>query len=217
MTIVDYLLHFLWPVQCPLCGRPVSTVCPECLDILLQSSRSRCFSCHGEYPCPLHVGPPLLAGASHLDKARELLMLLKYKNSRSIGFSLGEALGRAFPAPESDFLVPLPLHRNSSRGYNQALLIARGLSRIWALPVLDGLSWSASWPNQTGRSATERQQLPREAFSWRGPPISEKRTVIVDDVSTTGTTLSRAARALEKEGGTVAAFVVWTVAEVKKR
>ena len=206
-------LHFVWPLQCPLCGRVASVACPDCLDSLLTTPRHLCPVCHGPHPCRSHKDPPLLAGADHGGKARELLLLLKYRGRSSLGRPLGRALGRALFVPPADGLVPLPLHKGSPRTYNQALLIAKGLSLSWGLPVIDGLTWADRRPSQTGRSAAERCGLPTDALRWktRTRPIRGRRLVVVDDVCTTGTTLDRARQTLEGEGASIVAFVVWTV------
>lgn len=215
-TLLEILLHFVWPVQCPLCGRIASVVCPDCLDALLGETMNLCSLCRGSYPCSSHGGaPPLFVGALHEGRPRELLLLLKYKGMRSLGPPLGRALGRAFEAPAADALVPLPLHRGSPRGYNQSLLIARGLSTIWRLPVVDGLAWTGRRPGQTGRSAAQRLDLPEDVLRWKAgtASVAGRRLVVVDDVCTTGATLDRARRVLEGAGASVAALVVWTASE----
>lgn len=212
-SLAELALHLVWPVRCPFCGRAASVVCPACLDALTVEALSLCAVCRYAYPCGLHEGPPLLAGAFHRGRARDLLLSLKYGNGRPLGTRLGFALARVHLPPEADLIIPLPLHRGSTRSYNQALLIARGLSRTWRLPIVDGLSWTMGWPAQAGRQFRERRSLPEEAFSWQGPSLRGKRAVIVDDVCTTGTTLDRAATAVRREGAVLAAFVVWTVTE----
>lgn len=212
-SLAELALHLVWPVRCPLCGRAASVACPACLDALTGEALSLCIDCRGPYPCGFHEGPPLLAGAFHRGRARDLLLALKYGNGRPLGTRIGFALARVHLPPEADLIIPLPLHRGSTRSYNQALLIACGLSRAWRRPVVDGLSWTMQWPAQAGRQARERLSLPEKAFSWTGPSLRGKRAIIVDDVCTTGTTLDRAAAAVRREGAVPAAFVVWTVTE----
>ncbi len=153
---------------------------------------------------------PLWSGGEHDGVLRELALALKYGGDRTLGVEMGRALGRIFPRPPADALVPVPLHRGSERAYNQSLALAEGLSKEWGVPVRDALSWREQRSAQTSLDESERKQMPADALQSRPGLLSGKRAVLVDDVATTGTTFLRAAGAVERAGGKVALALSWT-------
>jgi ComF family protein len=105
------------------------------------------------------------------------------------------------PGPAPDLVVPVPLHpsRLRARGFNPALAVARAVARSAAAPIAPtALERVRDTPSQTGLDATARRRNLRGALRARRsvPP----RVWIVDDVVTTGATLSEAARALRSAG-----------------
>src|ERR1019366_1795415 len=107
----------------------------------------------------------------------------------------------------ADCLVPVPLHprRERQRGFNQA----RELARQLGLPVVDALVRLRHTPSQVDLAAERRHANVHGAFALRrrrflGPltPITLKglRTVLIDDVSTTGATLDACAAVLREAG-----------------
>jgi ComF family protein len=105
--------------------------------------------------------------------------------------------------PSRPVLVPIPLHRRRlrERGYDQALELARPLSRQLHLPLLDqGLIRLRDTAAQSLLDARQRRRNLRGAFAWRhGLPLPA-HIVLIDDVMTTGATLHSAAAALRRAG-----------------
>lgn len=202
------LLHTLWPVACPVCGRLGQVLCGECLGSLLTRQIPRCLSCGGPAPCLDHPwSAPILPGAVYGEVVREIIHRLKYGRTRALGPILGRGLAELHPRPSLDVLVPVPLHLKSPRGYNQAEGIALGLGRTWGIPVRSLARWSCDVPARTRLSRTERRELRVEDFVV-APDVRGLRVGLVDDVCTTGTTLSRLASACTAAGARVeAAFV----------
>jgi ComF family protein len=132
---------------------------------------------------------------------------LKYR--RDIGF--GEALTPPlFEFATSlqwriDSVVPVPLGRDrqNERGYNQSALIARPLSMAMGLAYEPGaLSRSRPTKSQVGLTRAARYENVRDAFRADGRKISGRTILLVDDVATTGATLSSCAEALLASGAT---------------
>lgn len=212
-NLLDLLLHALWPVSCPLCGRLGQVLCGECLNGLLSSRLPRCLTCGGLVPCSVHPGgTAVFSGALYEGEVRSVIHKLKYGRTRALGPRLGRALAACYPRPDLDVLVPVPLHLKSPRGYNQAEAIALGLGRVWDVPVRSLARWSCDVPVRTRLSREERKKLSTEAFDVT-LEANGLKVGLVDDVCTTGTTLLRLASACSAAGARVEmAFVVAQVA-----
>ncbi len=104
----------------------------------------------------------------------------------------------------ADMVVPVPLHwrRQMTRGYNQAERIARPLARRLGRPLVAALWRCRATPPQARLERSRRQANLRGAFRGRRAAVAirGRRVLLVDDVTTTGATLSHAARALRRSG-----------------
>jgi predicted amidophosphoribosyltransferase len=137
-----------------------------------------------------------------------MILALKYGKYRALGPLLGKTLAAVAARPRADVLVPVPLHLNSKRHYNQAEAIAKGLGEAWDMEVLNAARWEADVSPRAGASLAERFSLTPDAFGF-DIDISGLRVSFVDDVCTTGTTLSRLAKAAQAQGAEViGAFAV---------
>ena len=157
------------------------------------------------------------AFGEYKDSLRGLIHLLKYEGitpaQAPLGQMLGEAIRELLPATghEPLLLVPVPLHRSRrrSRGFNQAELIALAALKRLSQPIelVSGLLIrQRETISQVGLSRQERIENMRGAFRIvdRGR-VKGRSVIVVDDVMTTGTTLSECARVLKKAG----ANMVW--------
>jgi ComF family protein len=125
-------------------------------------------------------------------------------------------LAQALPRDEAfDAAVPVPLYwrRRLQRGFNQAELLARGLSRRTGIPVVRALSRLRPTPAQAGLSNSARRQNVSQAFRARG--VQGKRILLIDDVMTTGATAASCAAALKQAGARRVSLL--TVARVDRR
>ena len=112
------------------------------------------------------------------------------------------------PMP-GEVLVPVPLHRKRlrERGYNQSSLLAKELGKLTNLPVVDDCLIRQRYAPPQARTSTvaERRSNVANAFTCRDNRLRDKQVLLLDDVSTSGTTLDACAAAL-KAGG---AASVW--------
>jgi len=145
------------------------------------------------------------AALRYEDVAREALHAFKFGGHRALAGPLGDALVEAvegrLPGGAPDLLVPVPLHprRERERGFNQSRLLARRLGRAWGCPVRDDvLVRAVATPSQTSLDGAARRANVRRAFRLRRPElVAGRHVVLVDDILTTGATLSECARCLE--------------------
>ncbi len=157
-----------------------------------------------------------VAYGSYESGLRELIHLLKFGGVRPAANVLGRMLAEAIVALEPEFpangvaLVPVPLHctKLRQRGFNQAELIARSAIKI--SPVRDRLHLCAGvlertreTASQIGLTSHQRRENLRGAFGVAQPELVNGREVlVVDDVYTTGATVSECARVLRRAGAT---------------
>ena len=187
---------------------------------------------HGEPKCGLcrRLDPPFakaVAYGSYEGGLRELIHMLKYEHVRPAASVLGRMLAEAIRRLETSFgdnqvvVVPVPLHAGKmrQRGFNQAELIARAALKTAnssKLVLSDSLlERRRETQSQIGLSSHQRRENIRGAFAVTKPEkVSGRECLLVDDVFTTGTTVSECARILRRAG----ASNVWvaTVARTLK-
>jgi ComF family protein len=126
---------------------------------------------------------------------------LKDSGRRSLAAPLASVMASILPPPPTGAaLVPVPLapRREADRGFNQAALLARELCLQWGIPLAHALGRSDGHGAQRGSAGAARRAQVQGAFHVVGDvPL---HCVLVDDVVTTGSTLSSAARALRAAG-----------------
>lgn len=187
----------LLPPSCGACGRPGPAPCPTCWAELA--------------PAP-PAGPPpgvdrCRALIRYEGRGRELLASLKYRNTRDALAWLAAGMAGLAAAPGTPFDVvtwaPTTAARRHRRGFDQAEMLAREVARRLAVPVR-GLLVRLPGPAQTGRDRLHRTDGPSfRPRATAAPP----RVLLVDDVFTTGATVTAAALAL-REAGAVSVEVV---------
>ena len=208
----------LYPPVCVCCGaRHVASyhLCDHCIAHKFQLANPKFEQTTGDTILP--DGIKFQHALWRFDKAgalQEIMHQLKYKHLYQLGVQLGMILGRSlkqnphFKRIQTDKhiqLVPVPLHsfKYRKRGYNQAEAIAKGISKIITLPLLDedAVIRQKNTRTQTGFSMQHRLRNMQDAFKiGQNDKISESHLLIVDDVFTTGATTYELARTLLKGG-----------------
>lgn len=102
--------------------------------------------------------------------------------------------------------IPIPLHKKKlrKRGYNQAELLAKGLSKHFNIPIVDCLQRVKETKTQVGLAKEERAENIKDAFAIKPAFLEQIRgfqqVFLIDDVATSGATLREAAKVLKKAG-----------------
>ena len=149
---------------------------------------------------------------------RTLAHKLKYSRRVSLARVMAAQMQRliALPADTDAVLVPVPLHRWRiwSRGFNQAALIGRQLSRNTGLPLETGLlRRTRNTPPLHSLAPRARQKVVKGAFALAPEAkakIAGKTVILIDDIWTTGATASACARMLKSGGATRVEIICWT-------
>jgi ComF family protein len=220
--IASRVLDVLVPGRCLLCrARAPLGICVGC-DRDLPAIEGACARCaiplqtsccqrdNGEYCGACIRNPPpfdrAIAALNYMFPTTVLVQRFKFNRSFASGAVLARRLVQAIePTLESsgvpELLVPVPLHpgRRFARIFNQAEVLALDVGKALAIPVKhDVLRRIRRTPSQTGLSADERRRNVRGAIS--SCPVKAQHVALVDDVMTTGATMSECARALKRSG-----------------
>ena len=138
----------------------------------------------------------------HDSDANRLLAQLKYNHRPDLGRWLGRMMARElrpkgfFTDVECIIAVPLHWRRHWSRGYNQSYELACGVAEVTGLPLLRRqVRRVRNNESQTRKSGEERIQNVQNLFIAR-PALPYRHVLLVDDVLTTGSTLTSCAKAL---------------------
>ena len=215
------LLDLFLPEHCVVCKREGAYLCADgCADGLARLDRPYCFLCAGPRVPQLCDGCRRSAPAFDSVRApyefragaRRMVHDLKYRQIRIaapyIAHLLAEYLERNPYPIDAYCVVPLHPRRERSRGFNQSELIARELSRITGIPMDDALRRTRDTPPQVSmESPADRRKNIADAFECPAD-VSGHRYMLIDDVVTTGSTMSDCAQALKDAG----AANVWGLA-----
>ena len=205
-------LDFLFTPRCAGCRREGCYLCDACA-AATGSLRGPIFpwAATGSRACFLDDVTLAAVFAPHpfTGAVREAVHDLKY---RGVAASAPELAARMAAHAlrhglTADVIAPVPLHqrRHRRRGYNQAALLAREVSRLLDVPLLDDALVRTQYrsPQAAASSKEERASAVRDAFRC-DVPLSGRRVLLIDDVCTTGATLNACACALRAaDGGSV--------------
>jgi len=233
--VVDSFLNLIYPDQCFICSAPVTRrsdcgVCDGCWRnaLRLRIAPPRCPSCglpfqnfeeHSEYLCGKCIleAPPYSGARSfghYAAELRRVIQELKFHDRRNLVGLMAPLLAGVFfenwGREDFDIVAPVPLHpkRSRERGFNQSELLARSLSRQIALPWVRALVRTRPTLPQVGLSDARRRDNVRNAFRCTAPEaVYGRRVLLIDDVMTTGATVSSAALAL-LDGGAIRVSVL---------
>jgi ComF family protein len=237
---VDLAFRLVIPEDCRVCGVALreasrAPVCPSCLKVPAPFvAEFFCVSCHSPFLNRFPLDDEgrcglCRRGLRHFDTAysfglyegnlRKLIHLYKYGKVRTLAPALARMMASALPLDEQiDLVVAMPLHwrKRWQRGFNQSELLAREIARRYGAKPAAVLSRKRATKAQAGLNHTRRRENVAGAFAVPSPNKVRGRSVLlIDDVFTTGATVSACAAALRQAGAT--RVVVLTLARVDRR
>lgn len=242
MAIIQGLSTLLFPygLRCPLCGgvapRKQDPLCKHCrkdVDEMVKGLRP-CIKCgrfisNKEYFCSDCDGnidfPFALArgAAVYEGKIKEQIHLFKYLGKRSLAQPFADLMVKVLKSEKAyqpiDSVVAVPLHANrlQERTFNQAEDLAVNIARKLKKPYLEEVLWRiVDTPTQVSLNKKERNKNLKGAFTVTNPEVVENKNILlIDDIFTTGNTVSESTVALQKAGAKRVAIL--TLATGKKQ
>lgn len=222
---VSFLLSFLYPTRCPVCGQipPADhSICPDCYASISFVTQPYCYSCGKPlsseeqefcHDCLTHP-KSFTRGFSlalYNSVTKPSLAAIKYKNKRQyLKFYAEETIktyGPLFQSLSLDAILPVPIHpkRFKKRGYNQASLFAKYIGKSLSVPVYDSLLIRRiNTLPQKNLSPDERLHNLKQAFSlypgYEQATLPFHRVLLVDDIYTTGSTMEALSCLLKQHG-----------------
>lgn len=192
-------LYLLFPPHCVGCSRWGTYLCPACYEDLHFYSLPLTLKLD---PCSLdHV----FAVGNYQEPLSSLIHVYKYKGVKEVGGVIARLIYHSTAVPEVEALTFVPLHpqRLAERGFNQSQLIAEELSNLMKIPCVDLLQRIRYTTTQASvKDRKERLTHLHNCFALQ-PDVSKPlpaSVLLIDDVTTTGTTLNECARVLKAAG-----------------
>lgn len=212
-TLFTYIIEILFPRFCGGCRRNRTLLCEECIACIPDADQPA----HSFITAIFDYQNPLIRG---------VIWKFKYKNARVVATYFGEKLYEEIIGElgndlhisknETFLLIPIPLHKKRlrERGYNQSELLAREILRYDTEKIFQLAPSALHRTRATNAQAKSVKRASRfenlkGAFIADPEVVHRKNIILIDDVTTTGATLTEARKALLKAGArSVRAYAV---------
>lgn len=211
MNLLERLIGLVAPHNCIVCGYEGSVLCGGCLNSELTEAVSRCYRCHRVSSnqavcrsCRSSVPiPHVWIATDYGEIPKKLVHKLKFERAVAAAVPIAKKIDETLPnLPEETIICHIPTadSRVRMRGYDQAAEIAKNLARIRGcshktLLIRTGKS------RQVGSSRTDRFRQLENAFAAKDlNAIKSAKILLIDDITTTGSTIESAAKILKRAG-----------------
>lgn len=202
--LLSVLLDLLFPPRCVFCGcivAPGTKICNSCAHTVVPAETVRRMNLPAvgkNIPCAVLY--------PYTGSVRESILRFKFEGEKWNADYYAERLAaqilEQFKGNAFDMITSVPLSgkRKKERGYNQSELIARRISERLRVPYAECLSKTADNAEQHRLRRNERKSNVKGAYQALGAEIRGQRILMIDDIMTTGATLSECATVLFKAG-----------------
>lgn len=234
-TLYDFVIDLVFPARCPACHEVVGWnryFCPECekkLEYLEEAPWQALF------PAKIGEEEPAFDRAealfSYEGTAREAVLSFKYRRSRKLAAYAAERLSEKLAENETDRIslvtsVPMHYRKRLDRGYDQAEVLARALSKELGVrcetKLLGHRRRKRSQHELAGKdrfSAAESTYFIRKSCEGKKDLLSGECVLLCDDIFTTGSTANKCAKLLKELGAekVYVAVICLRVPDTKKK
>lgn len=209
MFIFKTLVRILAPNLCIRCGKEGAITCRFCLPLIAYAKSSTCFMCNSQTDnfttcknCRRKTRLRRVYVAGYYDGyVKDLITRFKYSNAMEASSPLAALVTTRISA-EHGLIVPVPSSskRFRQRGYNPAHLLAKEISKHTGAVCVETLG-RIGHSRQVGTDRRKRlAQLQGAFYACKPELIKGKKILLIDDVVTTGATLSECAEVLHRHG-----------------
>ncbi|MDE7322968.1 MAG: ComF family protein [Lachnospiraceae bacterium] len=228
------LVNLLFPARCPICDDIVPAaegdVCLGCRIKPQYIKEPRCARCGKQLGDDTKLFCGDCVQRKHIfeygyalydyQSMRKSIYRFKYggrcEYAKFYARDIWEKLRDEICLMKADAIIPVPIHtsRLRSRGYNQAQLVAAELSKLTGIPIYENLVRRVrkTLP-QKELTAQERQNNLKKAFNISADVVKLNKTILVDDIYTTGSTLDAVALELKRHGVGTVYFITLCIGE----
>lgn len=231
MNIFSAVNNLFFPPHCIFCDRITGFtskyhICEKCEREITPLMGSRCRICmrktRGNFGTDLcaqcRSNPPSydrLRACYDYDTVSASILRLKFSKRCDHAGTMGMLMANLIEEGSADYIIPVPISRERlrERGYNQSELIAKEISRITQIPLrTDILAKVLDNKPQSSLKYSERTKNVKNAYSALRPADTKgKRIILIDDVSTTRSTISECAKTLKSAGAASVECVTFAV------
>ena len=239
-AVLAPVVDLVFPPRCPLCGEATAGqlgLCASCWGELAIPGEPSCALCNRPFsdgvgaglvcaPClaepPRHDG--IAAATLYNDASRKLVLAFKHGKRIALSGLMARLMAAKLGMAGEDWVVvPVPLHRWRlwRRGFNQAALLARDVARLRNAGLcVDALVRSKATPMLGGLGSKARARALSGAITINGrrrAAIAGRNVILVDDVLTSGATISACVSVLKRAGAkrVVVSCFAWVLREAE--
>jgi competence protein ComFC len=201
--ILNFILDVFFPIECLGCSKEKYYLCDDCFNKITIYPTDK-----NDFPKLTYIDKVLAAVNYRQPLIGKIIHTFKFRFVTGLAEPLAKLI-IAFYIIQSEKLndpvvIPVPLHKKRllERGFNQSELIAKTFCNYFHYPLLtQAIMRSRHTPHQVGLNRNKRQQNVKQAFKICFPEnIKNKNIIIIDDVLTTGATLTEIAKVLKDAG-----------------
>lgn len=226
MKYLEWILDIIYPRRCPVCQKVISgfgkLICDDCKPALqyvvdpyclkcgkplLDESKEYCDDCNSYH----HEYIEGRATFVYDEAMKKCMYAFKYNNRREYAEYLGKEtatyLMKKILSWDADAIIPVPVHKKRlmKRGYNQAYLlskvISKEVSKYKSLPVMDNYVKRVKNTSVMKRlSYKQREKNLENAFKIQRYDVKLNNVIVVDDIYTTGSTIDAISKCLHHDG-----------------
>ena len=233
-TLISFAINLLFPRRCAVCDDIVpigeGKVCNECKKQIKYIKEPRCRRCGKQLYDEVKVVCLDCENKKHIfdygyalydyRSMRRSIFRFKYKNrceyAQFYAEDIYKHLKKEIDAMGADSIIPIPLHisKQRHRGYNQAQLIANELSKYTNIPVYTNIVKRVKKTvPQKELDTRARQNNLKKAFNITSDVVKLNKTILIDDIYTTGSTIDAVADLLKQHGVQTVNFITLSIGE----
>ncbi|MBQ0098501.1 MAG: ComF family protein [Oscillospiraceae bacterium] len=197
MSFISKIISLLYPRRCPYCRN------------IIEENEYACEKCRNDFPkddiLTGAYGHRCISPFPYKDNYKKALLTFKFRDKEQyaplLSYPMYECIKRQFGDIDFDIITCVPMHKKDFRkkGYNHSKLLAKEIAKFLGVSYLDTLLKTKQTPKQHKLPLSKRKTNLKGAFKLADKEIVKGKTILlVDDVITTGATLSFCSKELLK-------------------